>query len=231
MKKRVFILEKVLDAAAILPVLSKDNEVFTIDSTASVKESMEYIKKNDYNLIYINIDYLDMNIIPLFINLRNRGFKDNIIFSGDYKKPSVVKKMGVFKSVDVLIKPFDGLWLKNTIIEYLETGKSIGNESESILSPYFIFRLIDYENGNISLKILFNGNKGFVIFEGGFAVYAKYAETEGKEALRNIVNIRMKSNRMDIKITSPGLFTKKNIKVNIAEILKEFDSSSSIPNL
>lgn len=165
------------------------------------------------------------------MELLNKNFIGHIILSGDYKNPSVVKKMGEFKSIDVLIKPFDTVWLKNAIIEHFKTGKPIGNEAKNILSPYFIFRLINYENGNLALKINFNDKKGFIVFEGGFAVHAKYADKEGKDALKYIIKDHIPSNRKVIKITSPGLFTKKNIQINIANILEEFDSSQNIPNL
>jgi hypothetical protein len=231
MENRVFVLEKVFEAASIMPVLSDNNEVFKIDSSASIKEAINYIDSHNYKLIYINIDFLDISIIPIFVALINNNFVGHIIFSGDYKNPSVVKKMGEFKSVDVLIKPFDGTWLKNAIIEHFKTGKPIGNESKNILSPYFIFRLISYENGNIALKINFNGKKGFIIFESGFVVHAKYTDKEGKEALRHIIKDHIPSNKKNVKITTPGLFAKKNIQINISSILEDFDSSHKTPIL
>ncbi len=228
MNNKVFFLETVLEASSILPVLSSNDNVFEIDSTASINEAINYIKNNNYKLVYINIEFLDMNILPFFICLMNENFIGRIVFSANYKSPLVIKKIASFKSLDVLIKPFDNIWLKNAIIEHLQTGKYLGNHSKNILSQYFILKLIDSEKGDIALKINFDGRKGLIVFDKGIITYAKYYDRDGVKAVKSIISDFSKSAKTEIKITKPGLFIKKNIKIAPASILDEYNSSGEI---
>jgi len=228
MRNKIFFLETVLEASSILPVLSSNNDVFEIDSTSSIKEAVNYIKNNDYKLVYINIEFLDMEILPVFISLINKNFIGRIIFSANYKSPFVIKKIASFKSLDVLIKPFDSAWLRNAIIEHLQMEKSLGNNSKSILSQYFILKLIDVEKGDIALKINFDGRKGLIVFDKGIITHAKYYDRDGVRAIKSLISDFAKSNKKEIKITKPGLFVKKNANITTASILDDYNSSGEI---
>ncbi len=94
MKKKILFLEKVIEASIILPDLLLNND-FEIDAISSVNDAVKLAKKNIYNLIYLNIEFLEMNIIPIFEVLINKKYSGQIIFSGDYKKPIVIKKIAV----------------------------------------------------------------------------------------------------------------------------------------
>ncbi len=225
--KRVLFIEKTIEATTILPTLSSNNREFEIDSTASIDGSINFIKKNKYSLVYINIDFLDMSIIPVFEALLKQKYIGNIIFSGDYKNPRVIKKTDDFNTLDILIKPFDNSWLKKAISSHLTSGKSIGNESTTILSLYFIFKIIAIEKGTIAFKTNFDGKKGLLVFENGIVVHSKFDNKDDISALKEFIESNVPSNKREITITTPGFFVKKNSNINLSSILDTHDNSGN----
>ncbi len=226
---RLLFIEKVIETVSILPVIAANDNAFEIDSTASMDEALNLLKSNRYDLIYINLDFLDMRIMPIFEALIGKSFLGRIIFSGDYKNPKIVKKIGFFKSLDVLIKPFDNNWFKSAIIDNLKQGKSIGNDSEIILSQQFIFKLIYYEKGEIAFKLNLDGDKGTIVFENGIIVHAKYGNFEAEAAVESIINTKVPPSKKDIKITTPGFFMKKHCQVDLIEVIERRDSQNTAP--
>jgi len=224
--KRLLFIEKFIETTSILPYLSANNSDFAIDTVSSTYESVALIKKNQYDLIYININFLDMTIIPLFEILIKSQYSDNIIFSGDYKNPRVIKKTKDYKSLNILIKPFDGVWLRNTISDHLKHGSSIGNESSKILTLRFLFKLIDIENGTIAFKINIDGKKGLIIFEEGIIVHVRYDNKNDMDALKEFIKTDGSSGIKELKIFSPGLFLKKNSSIRFNSILPILDTNS-----
>ncbi len=223
MERKILFLEKVIDTSIILPDLLLNNN-FEIDAASSVNDAVKLAKRNIYNLIYLNIDFLEAAIIPLFEILINKNHSGQIIFSGDYKNPVVIKKMNYFKSLNVLIKPFDNVWLRNTISDYLNTGKSFANNSDKILSLFFILKLIDFYKNTITLKVNFTNNKGLIVIEKGIIVHSKFDNNEGLNALKNMIEIEIPLIEREITISTPGFFIKKNTNINLSSVLESYEN-------
>ncbi len=223
MKKKILFLEKVIETSIILPDLLLNND-FEIDAISSISKAVKLIKKNIYNLIYLNIEFLEVNIISLFETLINKKYSGQIIFSGDYKNPIVIKKINYFKTLNVLIKPFDNAWLRNTINNHLKTGQSIGNNSSKALSLFFILKIINFYKESITLKINFRNKKGLIVIEKGIIVHSKFDNKEGLYALKNMIEIEIPLGEKEISISTPGFFIKKDTNINLNSVLESYEN-------
>ena len=99
-------------------------EILT-DFCESLNEGQKLFDENYYGLIIIDLSILNKDILEFIEKIRRGNFYGDIIFTGNYKDPSTLKKIELLKEIEVLLKPFDIEWFVSRIEKYFRDNISI----------------------------------------------------------------------------------------------------------
>ncbi|MCK4890142.1 MAG: DUF4388 domain-containing protein, partial [Candidatus Aminicenantes bacterium] len=185
-------------------------EILT-DFCESLDEGQEFFKENYYGLIIIDLSILNKDILEFIEDIRRGNFYGDIIFTGNYKDPSTLKKMEVLKEIEVLLKPFDIEWFVSRIDKYFRENISIGNRIDSI-GPCFFMRLLNLGSCTITCKISKDDKTGMIFFENGQIVNAKSWKNSGELALVDLLDLA--DARIDIIGDKKSISRKINMDFN-----------------
>jgi len=185
-------------------------EILT-DFCESLDEGQELFKENYYGLIIIDLSILNKDILEFIEDIRRGNFYGDIVFTGNYKDPSTLKKIQLLKEIEVLLKPFDIEWFVSKVNRYFRENISIGNRIDSI-GPCFFIRLLNLGSCTITCKISKDDKTGMIFFENGQIVNAKSWKNSGELALVDLLDLA--DARIDIIGDKKSISRKINMDFN-----------------
>ncbi len=185
-------------------------EILT-DFCESLDEGQKLFNENYYGLIIIDLSILSKDILEFIEEIRRGNFYGDIIFTGNYKDPSTLRKIELLKEIEVLLKPFDIEWFISRIEKYFSDNISIGNRIDSI-GPCFFLRLLNLGSCTITCKISKDDKVGMIFFENGQIISAKSWMNSGELALVDL--LELSDARIDIIGDKKSVSRKINMDFN-----------------
>lgn len=169
--------------------LSEYEDVFTTDICFSVNEAIKLNERNEYDLIITDIQMPEKSGLDLFVYLREHHFEGGVFAMTAYASEDFFKKIKKLGGLDIISKPFKFTWFKDRILEFFsrnEHGVSGKIDSINLTS---ILQVINLEKKSVVVKIKIEDNEGFLYFNKGEMVHAKFKELLGEEAAVHLIKM------------------------------------------
>jgi len=225
--KRILIVD---DEKTILNVLKegfkKYEDLFKTDTASTAEDAIELIKKNKYSLVISDIRLPGKSGIDVLIELRKNQPDAGFIAMTAFSNPEVEEKVKNFGALKYIEKPFSLATLRKIVLNFLneeETGVRGIVESINVTS---ILQLMNMEKKTCVLWIELDGKRGYIAFEEGEIVDAKFGSLKGLDAAKFII----KRNEGEIRIDTKRRAKKRTIDQSFMNILldsmKEKDENS-----
>ena len=192
------------------------------DFCETLEKGRKFFSEQYYGLIIIDLSVLNKDILEFIEDIRRGNYYGDIVFTGNYRDPSIMKKIELFKGIEILLKPFDIEWFVSGIDKYFRENISIGNRIDTI-GPCFFMRLLNLGSCTITCKITKDEKTGVIYFENGQIVNAKSWKNSGELALIDLLDLP--DARIDI--IGDKKFVTKKINMDFNSLISIVSSQTS----
>jgi CheY-like chemotaxis protein len=150
------------------------------------KEAIELLDSNEIDLVVTDIGMPVMDGLELLAYMSKKYPGIPVIVMTSFSTPQIEKSLQKFNKFLYLEKPFDIKELEVKILEGLKVETEGHIRGFSL--PSFL-QLIEMEAKTCTLKIDYEGNKGFLYFKDGSLIDARTSHNSGVEAALELLSL------------------------------------------
>ncbi|MEO0293334.1 MAG: response regulator [candidate division WOR-3 bacterium] len=160
------------------------------------REAIEILEKKEIDLVVTDIAMPIMDGLELLAYMSKKYSEIPVIVMTSFGTPQIEENLKKFKAFLYIEKPFDINSLEEKILEGLK-GETEGHIRGFSL-PSFL-QLIALESKTCTLKIEYEGKKGFLYFINGSLIDAKTGTNSGLEAAIELLSLEKAEIEIDGK--------------------------------
>lgn len=168
--------------------LSEYSEFFSTDICFSVDEAIKLIKKNEYDLIISDIRMPKKSGLDLFMYLKKNKYHGGFIAMTAYGTEEILHKIKRLGGLDIILKPFNFSWFKDKILDFFAEEEGVSGVVDSI-DLTSLLQMINLEKKSVVVKVESQGKEGFIYFNQGEIIHARYGDLKGEEAATRLIQI------------------------------------------
>jgi CheY-like chemotaxis protein len=150
------------------------------------KEAIEVLYSNEIDLVVTDIGMPVMDGLELLAYMSKKYPGVPVIVMTSFSTPQIEKSLKKFNTFLYLEKPFDIKELEVKILEGLKVETEGHIRGFSL--PSFL-QLIELESKTCTLKIGYEGNRGFLYFKDGSLIEAKTPHSRGIDAALELLSL------------------------------------------
>jgi len=217
MKKILLVDDEEIIVKSLKEGLKKyEKDLFETDIAFNAKDALKLIKKNTYHLVVSDIRLPDKSGVELFLELKKIQPACKFIAITAFSNPEVKEKVEELGALKYLEKPFDFKEFEELVLKAVEEESTPHSERiEDLIELTTLLQLINMEKKTLVLWVVLDGQKGYIAFENGEIIDAKFGNLRGVEA----VNFLIMKNKGKLKIDRGKKARKRTINIPFMTLL------------
>lgn len=226
--KRVLIVDDEEDLTWTLSKkLSKDSDKFDLMCVNSGREAMEMLDQVPFDLVITDVRMPEVNGLELLKQIKDSYPSTKVMIMTAYGTSDVQKEATARGCIDYIEKPFEINELRQLIIDALAQRRGFtGSVSDFQLSD--IIQLNCLGRLTSALRVVCEGEEGFIYFQEGNIVHAETRYLEGEYAFYHMMNWQGGEFQVLRNQTPPRESISKGWQSLLLESMRRIDENSDL---
>lgn len=187
MKKKLLLVDdEVTLLNSLTDFLTDSTDMFEISTSTSVKEAIRNTQKTNFDLIVTDIRMPGKSGIDLLIHLKKKNFKGKVMAMTAYGNEKIFAQVHQLGGMRVILKPFDFASFKNLLVQVTDDHRGFSGTIQYI-DLTSLLQLINLEKKSVTVKIKIDNHTGYIFFEEGEIIEARYNGIDGRDAFTQIL--------------------------------------------
>ncbi len=193
-----------------------EKNLFVTDIAFDASSAMDLIRQNTYHIVVSDIRLPDKSGVEIFWELKKIQPACKFIAITAFSDPEVKEKVEKLGALKYLEKPFDFKEFEELILDcFEEKAFSDTDELTELIEFTTLLQLINMEKKSVIVWLTLGKKKGYVAFENGEIVDAKFGKLRGVEA----ANYLIMQNRGKVKIEKGKKVKEKTVDIPFMTLL------------
>jgi DNA-binding response OmpR family regulator/predicted regulator of Ras-like GTPase activity (Roadblock/LC7/MglB family) len=156
---------------------------FNAAGTSSGANALQIYKKENPDLVIVDLDIAELNGLDLLQQLRSYNSKARVILTANSTGKELVAQAFRMGALDVLEKPIDIEFLTNKVQDLLSREDRDLEGNLKMMSLASIVQINCEERNQAQLILNYQGRVGTIFFKAGEMIHAEVGEFSGEEAV------------------------------------------------